>query len=98
METLPEVLGGHGGFNDLGLIGSCSSFLQKNTTRRKASGDEEASHSHKMKCFRLERETAEVKFIWNVSAYVLNLKTLCRRKARKQDFAEELRKCVGKCL
>lgn len=38
METLPEVLGGHGGFNDLGLIGSCSCFLRKNTSGRKASG------------------------------------------------------------
>lgn len=35
----------------------------------------------------LKKKTAEVKFIWNVSAYALNMKTLCRRKARKQDFA-----------
>lgn len=67
-------------------------LLTENTSGRKASGDEEASHSHKMKCF-IKREKQQKSFIWNVSAYVLNLKTLCRRKARKQDFAEEFRKC-----
>lgn len=33
--TLPEVLGGHSGFNDLGLIGSCSCFLREKLTSGK---------------------------------------------------------------
>ena len=86
MENLPKILGGHAGANNLGLVGRCSFFLKEITSGRKVSGYGEASHLYKMKWFPEERETAEVKFIWNVAAYVLNLKTLCRRKARKQDF------------
>lgn len=63
-------------------------FLKGKTVERKASRSQE--RPHKTKWFPQESGTAEVKFIWNASAYVLNWKTLCRRKTRKQALPRSL--------